>query len=260
MSGALAVSFALLLADAPLGESAKDPQFLVNSKAITNAIQQGSNLQKLGLDMILDEAELTELRNLASCTPTFQPEMTKNLVVVDWKCEKKMVEQEKLPVTDRTVKMRFKNEGGLFALAVNPPASIFGPTVLAVTTTSLPSKSEMARRFADAVEKSEDPTLNGLIPLTSLQRHQIARMAGFKAQIMKPPSASEKREAQKHFKFKLNFYEPPKNGFDIEFSATQKTDVKPLALTIYFDDKDRPIGVHVEESLLVVSALPLGGR
>lgn len=260
MSRIVAVSLALLIGGVAHAGEPVTPRYLVNSKAITSAIEKGRDLRELGLNKILDEAELAELRNLAGCRPALQPGMTKNLVVVEWACENGVGTGGQSNIQNRTLKLRFKDEGGLFALAVNPTVSTFAPTSQALIANDLPSKSKTAERFVKAIKIGDDPTLSGLVPLTPLQLHQIGKMTGFEPRIMKPLPEADKRAIRKQFGRAANIYEPPKNGFDVEFEPTRATDIQPLSLTIYFDEKNRPIGVQVEESLLTTIATPPGNR
>ena len=55
----------------------------------------------------------------------------------------------------------------------------------------LESPTRLAKRFAKAIRDGADPALGGLVPLTPLQRVQIAPLAGKEFRIVDIPSKSE---------------------------------------------------------------------
>lgn len=245
---------ALLMLATYSGSALKDndveiPQSYANADIIAETIRDGRDLKPLGLEKIVGDQVIAELHALAGCSPATKTDKSKNLVVVDFNCEP----EAGTDVLDRTVELRFTDKGLLFALAVNPQRANYGPTNAAVAARNLPAIKKMAEQFANAIEQGGDPSLGGLVPLTELQRHQLAAIVGFRPDIQKPVSAAQKRSIREAYGPEVSIYEPPHNGFDINFARAKGSDQVPLMVTIFFDDGRRPIGVHIEDSLLRTS-------
>lgn len=232
-------------------DDTETPRSYANANIIAESIRDGRDLSQLGLDKVVDDQVLAALHALAGCMPAKQSDKSKYLVVVDWNCEPKAGSN----ALNRTVDLRFTDEGLLFALAINPSRANFGPTEAAVAAGNLPAIKKTAEHFADAIEQGGDPSLGGLVPLTELQVSQLAAIVGFKSHMQNPVSSADKRSMREYFGPDVSIYEPPHNGFDINFTPVQATDQMPLMVTIFFDDGRRPIGVHIEGSLLRTSVV-----
>jgi len=244
----------LLLSTAGQANDAGDYPWKRNADAIVTAISNGVDLSQTGLAELLYEDELSALGELANCSSSPFRDMTKNYLATDWTCRGS--DNPSGIVLQRTVEMRFRDDGSLFALAINPLKSNFAPTEAGAERTDWPSQEASAKEFAKAVSKGGDATLGGLIPLTPLQVGQLARMANSRWQIMTYMSEAEKEAARRALGPDATFWEKPKNGSEIVFSSKEKQGPKDKLVTVFFDDDDRAVGVHIEQSLLATTIIP----
>ena len=151
--------------------------------------------------------------------------------------------------------MRFRDDGSLFALSINPLKSNYAPTAFGVERADWPSQEASAKAFAKAVREGGDVTLGETIPLTSLQIAQLARLAKGHWKIMEYMSEAQKDGARRILGSDVVFAERPKNGIEIVFSSTRAMGSKDKMVTLYFDNDDRPVGLHIEDSLIAVTTV-----
>ena len=243
----------LLVATAGQANDSVDLPWKRNADAIVAAIGNGADLSQTGLAELLYEDEWAALSELADCSPSRFRDVTKNYVATDWTCSG--TADDSGAVVQRTVEMRFRDDGSLFALAINPLKSNFAPTQLGAQRSDWPSQEASAKEFAKAVSTGDDPTLGGLVPLTSLQVGQLSRMANSRWELMTYMSEAEKRSARRALGPNVTFSEKPENGSEVVFSSKEKQGPKDKFVTIFFDDDDRAVGVHIENSLLASTVM-----
>lgn len=226
-----------------------------NADAIVAAIQNGSNLSQTGLAGLLHEDELAALGDLEGCSLSSFVDATKNFAATNWTCgsDKEASSANRL---QRTVAMRFRDDGSLFALSINPLKSNFTLTELGAQRTDWPSQEASAKAFAKAVSEGGDASLGAMVPLTSLQVTQFARLSDSRWKIIEHMSEAEKRRARSVLGENVVFAERPKNGVEIVFSSKKAQGLKDKMVTLYFDNDDRAVGLHIEDSLLAVTTVP----
>lgn len=225
-----------------------------NADAIVAATQNGADLSKTGLASLLHDDELAALGELKGCSVSAFADVTKNFAATNWVCGP----DEDKPAIDtlqRTVAMRFRDDGMLFALSINPLKSSFAPTKLGAQRDDWPAQELSAKAFAEAVSEGRDASLGAMISLTPLQVAQLARLSDCGWRIMKYPSEAEKRQARRILGAKVKFAERPKNGVEIVFSSKKAQGPKDKMVTLYFDDYDRAVGLYIEDSLLAVTTV-----
>ena len=164
----------------PASAIAEDaPKFARISAGLANAIHTGADVPFADGKGGLSAAEIAELRLLEGCAGEFQPGGGEVFVAIDWVCGSRAAS----PNLQRSTLFTFNRHGELIALSVNPSIANFGPTSYALAQDTLPGKGALATAFAKAVEKGEDPSLGGIVPLTELQRTQLAALKGAKVDI-----------------------------------------------------------------------------
>lgn len=253
------VSFfiAVLLASSSQAGDRLETPTAKNARSIVHAIHSGVDLSSTDLAILLDEVELVELAQLKGCTVSLGEEIRTNLAIYDWDCGDSPIGAEDGKELKRTTTLRFKDDGSLFALAVNPSKGSFAPTEAGFAMEKVPSRDEMAENFSNAVIGGEDPTLGGAIPLTASQLRQLGDYAGGTFNIIKPMSPREIRKAREVLGSRVTFYERPQDGIDLTLMMDRARGTEDKTVTLYFDRDDRPIGVHIEVSLLAVAPLPV---
>lgn len=225
-----------------------------NAEALVRELQAGADLTQVGLHHLVSQEEISELKRLKGCAPSLQSEMTKNLIIYDWQCTSVSAGSTEQSYMYLTTAMRFRDDSSLFALAINPGKQSFAPTQVGLSSSSKLSQERIARDFGEAVEAGSDPRLGGLIPLTFLQAHQLGRLSGGDAEIIKEMTALEKRRARQLLRRDVSFYERPQDGIELTITGSQQND-EAKNVTLFFDKQDRPVGVHIERSLVTVSPI-----
>lgn len=256
MKKALCFSIAVLMASPSQAGDRLETPTAKNARSIVHAIQNGADQSSTGLALLLDEVELAELARLKGCTASLGDEIRTNLVIYNWTCADSPNGVEGGNDLKRTTTLRFKDDGALFALAVNPSKSSFAPTEAGLAMGKVPSRDEMAENFSTAVIGGEDATLGGVIPLTASQLRQLRGYAGGTFSIMKPMSRRERRTARELLGPRATFYERPQDGIDLTLEMDRALGKEDKHVTLYFDRDDLPIGVHIEVSLRAIAPLP----
>jgi hypothetical protein len=223
-------------------QSAVEPELYAKvASGVTQAIYAGMSLREIELVPPLTEAERVEISKLAGCKPSLRSGTTKNFVSFNWSCDAVSPSGKGARIAPRTVTMRFTDEGKMFSFTVNPAIESFAPTPAALAARDLPKKKPLAQAFGQAVRDGADPTLDGLIPLTELQREQL------KPFVSKNVKIYDRRAGGKTITVVWQIRSSPGDG---DFSGE-----------IYFDKDGRPIGVILEPSLIrimkFISAKPL---
>ena len=243
----------LLFSSASLASDPADFPWKRNADTVVAAIQSGGDLSRIGLADLLSNEELAALGRLHGCSVSSFTDVTKNFASTDWTCapdvDRPAVERQ------QAVAMRFRDDGSLFALSINPLKSNYAPTALGVQRTDWPSQEASAKAFAKAVRDGGDVTLDETIPLTSLQRAQLARLVKGRWKIMIYMSEVQKDQARRLLGSDVVFAERPKNGIEIVFSSPRVSGSKDKMVTLYFDNDDRPVGLHIEDSLIAVTSV-----
>lgn len=256
MKKAVCFSIAVLLAIASQAADRLETPTAKNARSIVHAIQNDTDLSSTDLALLLDEVELAELARLKGCTASLGEEIRTNLVIYNWECGDSPTGVEGGNELKRTTTMRFKDDGALFALAVNPSKANFAPTEAGLAMEKVPSRDELAENFSDAVIGGEDATLGGVIPLTASQLRQLGDYAGGTFNIVKPMSRRARRKVREVVGPQATFYERPQDGIDLTLMMDRARGKEDKNITLYFDPDDLPIGVHIEVSLLAVAPLP----
>lgn len=255
MKTAVCFSIAVLLASASQAADRLETPTAKNARSIVHAIQNGADLFSTDLALLLDEFELAELARLKDCAASLGEEIRTNLVIYNWDCGDGPIGAEGGKELKRTTTLRFKDDGSLFALAVNPSKASFAPTDAGLAMEKVPSRDELAENFSNAVIRGEDATLGGVIPFTANQLRQLDDYAGGTFNIIKPMSRREIRKAREVLGPRATFYERPQDGIDLTLMMDRARGKEDKNVTLYFDRDDRPIGAHIEVSLLAVAPL-----
>lgn len=219
--------------------------------AIVDAIRSKADLNAIGFDQLASDAEIEALEKLGECEPIEQGIIEKNLALFHWDCEGGSSTKG-----DVSLQLRFRDDGSLFTLALNPLKANFAPTEAGLKFADWPSRKETAERFVDAVISGGDPTLGQLVPLTPLQFMQLSAFSGGEGNVVRYMTKREQRVARRQFGRNMKFAEAPENAMDLRFAAKTSSQTMAKKVSIYFDDDDRVIGVQLEEDLTTVSALP----
>ena len=225
-----------------------------NAAAIVDAIRSKADLKAIGFDRLATDVEIDALEKLGDCEPTQQGDIEKNLALFHWSCGGSSKEG------DVSLQLRFRDDGGLFTFALNPLEANFKPTEAGEQFSDWQSRKETAERFAEAVISGGDPTLDRLVPLTPLHLVYLRAFDGGKANFVRYMTKREKRVARQYLGRKAKFPEPPENAIELQFAAADSSATKGQVVTIYFDEGDRAVGVHMEEDLSRVAPLPVRGR
>lgn len=238
-------------------EGETDYPSVKNAAAIVDAIRSKAELKAIGVDRLATDAEIDALEKLGDCEPIQIGEIEENLALFDWNCEGASSTKG-----DVSLQLRFRDDGSLFALALNPLKANFAPTEAGMQFADWPSRKKTAERFVDAVISGEDPTLGQLVPLTSLQVTHLQAFAGGEGNVVRYMTEREKRVARRQLGRDVKFAEAPDNAIDLRLAAKNSSETKGKKVSIYFDDGDRVIGVQMEEDLtrVSVSAVPIGAR
>lgn len=256
MKKVVCFSIAMLLGSASQASEPMETVTANNAQSIVHAIQNGAELSSTALALLLDEGDLAELVQLKGCTASLGDEIRTNLVIYNWECGDRRSAFADGGEPKRTTTLRFRDDGSLFALAVNPSKSSFAPTEAGLAMEKVPSRDEIAEKFSNAVISGEDVTLGGVIPLTANQLRQLGGYAGGTFNIIQPMSRREKRKAREVIGPRATFYERPQDGVDLTLMMDRARGEENKRVTLYFDRNDLPIGVHIEVSLLAVAPLP----
>lgn len=221
-----------------------------NAHAIIKSIRSKADFVQLGFETLASEAEIEALGELGDCEPIEETVAKANIVVVSWKCGDEGSNDE-----NRVLQLRFQNDGSLFALAINPMEENFAPTDLG-RLADWPARAKTAKNFAKAVVMNDSVSLDGLIPLTTLQKAQLKSFAGGEWSVVHYMTEREKREARRLLGRNIKIAEAPENAIDIRFSARTGVQIAPEKLSLYFDESDRAIGVRIEDDLRRTAPLP----
>lgn len=113
--------------------------------------------------------QIVDLPDLKGCERTLNPQSSQRQVVVDFVCSGAEGPHS------REV-MFYANDKGLLTIQISPYIYAIGPTEAALNNTDLPTMKSQVSRMAWAVKNNGDPTLGGIIPLSS---DQIETFASF---------------------------------------------------------------------------------
>lgn len=246
----------LLASSAAIASDGNDLLSVKAATAIVDAIGKGMDLSSTRLAKVLLPEELDELSGLAGCTGAMKGEITKNLVETEWSCPSAVASGAVQWAINSAVQMRFRDDGSLFAMAINPRRASFAATSLGLQRQDWPSRSKSAQQFAAAVVEGADPKLGGLVPLTSLQAKQFARLAGGKWEPIKYMSASARDTARKLYGKNMKFAQAPENAVDLLFRVQPDSGSSDRQVSVFFDKSNRIVGIEMETSLVAVAPLP----
>lgn len=113
--------------------------------------------------------QTSDLPDLKSCERSLSPQSSQNQIVVDFVCSGAEGSYA------REVRF-YSDDKGLLKIQISPYSYAIGPTQAALSTAKLPTMKSQVSRMAWAVRNNGDPTLGGIIPLSS---NQIETFANF---------------------------------------------------------------------------------
>jgi hypothetical protein len=117
-----------------------------------------------------DGGQISDLPDLKGCERTLNPQSSQRQVVVDFVCSGAEGSYA------REV-MFYADENGLLKIQISPYTYAIGPTQAALSDAKLPTMKSQVSRMAWAVKNNDDPTLGGIIPLSSNQIETFASLA-----------------------------------------------------------------------------------
>lgn len=142
----------------------------LGSKVLT-AIEAGEDLSRLGIFHPNYEHEAGRVALLKGCAPSLLSRSRSAELHVDWTC----------PDAERGAFTRiYLPDGQLSRLEFQPSLALMSPSDKALQADSLRSAKAINDHFMKAVEAGNDPTLDGLIPITSDQLNQLRSMKAWK--------------------------------------------------------------------------------
>jgi hypothetical protein len=191
---------------------------------VTNTIARGGELGAITGAPGLSQPELSELSKLAGCKPSVVPGGTKWSIILNWLCSKPVD-----GVDARQTELGFGDDGSWSDLTINPVKAHFAPTQVALASGKVESPAKLMRRFAIAVRGGGDPSLGGLIPLTSLQREQLAALAGRSFELFHWPRKAE------------------------AYVTWDNKKAPGRTAEVYFDEQRRPVGVLIGKFVIRTS-------
>jgi hypothetical protein len=121
----------------------------------------------------LDGGQGSDLPDLKGCGRSLNPRSSQSHVVVDFICAGTEGSYAREVVF-------YSNGKGLLKIEISPYIYAIGPTPAALGSTDLPSMKSQVSRMGWAAKYNGDPTLGGIIPLSSNQIETFASMSSCK--------------------------------------------------------------------------------
>lgn len=217
-------SFALCLASCATAQAQQGEAKVGNVGAlVVAAIQAGDNLSDLGIFHRNYQHDPTRVASLRGCDYTVLPGTRPHVLHLDWRCPE---------VENSTFTRIYLPEGKLSRLEFQPSIALMTPTGVGLASSQLPPKKRIHEQFQDAVISGSDPSLGGLLPISSEHRQQLATMRGWS--VFREDASGEYGAETLWLDQKRN----PSGGADT---------------TIHFDDAGRPIGLWLRTSSIRTS-------
>jgi hypothetical protein len=185
---------------------------------VVATIQAGGDLSNLGIFHGNYEHDPAPVAALRGCDYTILPASGEDELHLDWRCSDS---------ANSTFTRISLPEGKLFHIEYQPSIRLMAPTQVGLASSQLSSKKNIRKRFQDAVFSGSDPSLGGLIPISTRQREQLAEMRGW-----------------------VLFDEDGSGEYGAETFWHDKNLSSGADTTIHFDDAGRPIGLWLRQAPL----------
>lgn len=191
---------------------------------IIAAINSGDDLASMNILHSYLKFDPARVRSLRGCESRVLPATRTTELHVDWVCAN----------TDNSAFVRiYLSDNKISRIEFQPSLSLMHPTPAGSALSQIPARSEIRRLFQDAVVSGTDPTLNGLIPISSDQVAELHKLKGW-AVISQKDSGEYGSES---------LWFDRRNGADYSVDTT-----------IHFDSAGRPIGFWLRISSIIVVA------
>lgn len=185
---------------------------------VVATIQAGDDLSELNIFHENYRHEPARVASLQGCEYTVLPATRPHVLHLDWRCPE---------VGNSTFTRIYLPEGKLSRLEFQPSIGLMAPTTIGLASPELLPKKRIHEQFQDAVISGSDPSLGGLLPISSEHRRQLAAMRGW---TVFREDASGEYGAETLW---LDNERNPGGGADT---------------TIHFDEAGRPIGLWLRTS------------
>lgn len=205
-----------LMAVTPFAASASDEGDFRTAtvEQFAASVKAGTSIGAFEFEKELTESEKTALANLAGCIPSVGDGSHSKWIELDWSCENRHS-------AERQTALKFSGDGSV-SVWINPIEASLAPSPTSASIADLPSYRQLTRAFARAVKAGEDPTLEGLIPITPEQIARLSLLEGLDYRM----TTGNSRGSQTMF-------------WDIRARVLES----PLATDLRFDEEGRPIGL-----------------
>lgn len=186
---------------------------------VVATIQAGGDLSELGIFHPNYRHDPAQVASLRGCDYTILPATRHHVLHLDWRCSQ---------FANSSFTRIYLPEGKLSHLEFQPSIGLMAPTHAGAASSPLPSKENIDEKFQNAVLSGSDPSLGGLIPISSKQREQLADMRGWT--VFRQDSSGE---------------------YGAETLWLDETRESGADTTIHFDDAGRPIGFWLRTSSIL---------
>lgn len=134
---------------------------------VVAAIQAGDDLSELGIFHRNDEHDPAGVASLRGYEYTVLPATRGYVLHLDWRCSQS---------ANSAFTRIYLPDGKLSRLEFQPSISFLAPTEVGLASAQLPSKQSINEKFQNAVISGSDPSLDGLLSISTEQREQLAGM------------------------------------------------------------------------------------
>lgn len=194
--------------------SAKNQAFADAAELVVNALAEGRELKDLVTLHSDYDHDVENAPKLKGCQPNLVSNNGQE-IGINWICP-----------AQRSGKYTAINilEGRLFSIDYQTSRNEMRPSTVGIEG-NISSPENIARRFSTAVEEGMDPTIDGLIPMSTEQREAIGKLDGWQT---RGPSSE-------------------RDGVVIQYwRAGNQGAVAAAKTVLHFDEDDRPIGVWIQ--------------
>lgn len=218
---------ALAVVALPNSVVAKERTFEEAAEAAIQGIADGRDLTGLDIFHANYEHDATRVAALKGCKYTLLPGSSRYVLKLDWSC----------PDASNSVYTGvYISDGTLSRLDFQPIVSQMTPTAKALALAEIDSPKSINRRFSKAVRNGEDPTLDGIIPISPEYLEKLSGMKGWSAETTK---AENDRVVEQYW------------------MKRAQTAGDAAMTTLHFDEEGRPIGLWLGEMKVAIQKVSM---